>query len=1121
VTGPAGERTLPLRVPIAAGEALDSWLERLARRYDMPMRQLLPVFGLPMRTMLDLHQLHVLPAEVLRRIEHQTGLAVGRLDQAVLPRLPDSWLPVTGSRFCPVCLAEHGQWLLAWRLHWTFACTHHHTILATCCPGCGQPLRHHLTAANAVLPPGICTTRLGGRVCRTDLTTASCWRLEDGDPRLHAQQWINQRLAACTDAVTKPLSGAVTDLADLAAVAGWIRFRACAADFTGYGGPTATAFDTYLARRHRHQGKPAAERLTDPLLLAAAAVRAVDLLTADTPLDILARLQPLLRPDGSDRNARGHRQSTPTGAFWMRTLSPARQATFLATLDPLLTPLDRLRYRTCTSIPRTPIRSRTAPARSRWLPQLLWADWTVRLTPPTGRSADSLREAAICWLLTPGRSRRDTRNLTAGLRQRWHSQAHPILANLPHHDQTAIIQVICRIADHLDEHGAPIDYQRRRDLIHADQQGGLLGWAQWQQLSFDAMAHPGQRRRHLDARRYLHQLLTGADLDEPHGDLTLHGPADRSSYLAFVDQLTTTLRDALHQHAAAHLQRLGLDEPLTWSPPADLAAGLDLPGRDPADLDPATVHRLVVLERLPLGVAAEQLDVSIDHIRHTLHTTVDRPARDWGVNAAPRSFHERHRAAALLTPDFFQHEYVDGGKRLHQLHAETGFHRNLLAEHAKHAGVQLADAQEPHHIDPDWLAEQYLTQRRSFPAIAADLGVSEMTVIRAARAASIAARPSGITSHPDMLTDLGEDYPLDLRRAVNGQLGGWQRLRRFRQAMQHPSLTTAARHTGAHVSALINQIRRLEHDIGATLINRGTVTTPMTPTTRGAQLLQLLDRPDIHALAEHHGQPPQGWKPDDPRRTRPRTGPPDRPPAPDPRTPRPAAPPTGTRSRPERRPQPSPAALPDDLRHAVTARGGWNRLHRFSTAMTYPTLTEASDALGITIATLIEQLHRLERDLGTQLFHRATPASDPQRPTTRGAALLVTLAQPDLQRLDRPPHQTTRANPPAVPADLPEHLLRAVQGQTSGWTRLERFAVTMAHPTINTAANTIGINRTTLTEQLRRLETDLGQPLYHRATADGEPQHPTKLGAALLQTLAQPDIQALHAKRTRLPRITA
>jgi hypothetical protein len=35
----------------------------------------------------------------------------------------------------------------------------------------------------------------------------------------------------------------------------------------------------------------------------------------------------------------------------------------------------------------------------RHLPQLLWVDWAVRLTPPTGQFFDNLREAAACWLL--------------------------------------------------------------------------------------------------------------------------------------------------------------------------------------------------------------------------------------------------------------------------------------------------------------------------------------------------------------------------------------------------------------------------------------------------------------------------------------------------------------------------------------------------------------------------------------------------------------------------------------------------------------------------------------------------------------------------------------------------
>jgi hypothetical protein len=60
--------------------------------------------------------------------------------------------------------------------------------------------------------------------------------------------------------------------------------------------------------------------------------------------------------------------------------------------------------------------------------------------------------------------------------------------------------------------------------------------------------------------------------------------------------------------------------------------------------------------------------------------------------------------------------------------------------------------------------------------------------------------------------------------------------------------------------------------------------------------------------------------------------------------------------------------------------------------MTYPTLTDAAVAFGIGQATLVEQMRRLERDIGARLFHRATPASETQRPTPRGRDLLHALA---------------------------------------------------------------------------------------------------------------------------------
>ena len=84
-----------------------------------------------------------IPAQVLRRLEHQAGLPAGRLDDAVLDRyLPLGPVRRRGSRYCPSCLAERdGRWLLAWRLGWTFACTTHGVLLCDTCPACGQAPR--------------------------------------------------------------------------------------------------------------------------------------------------------------------------------------------------------------------------------------------------------------------------------------------------------------------------------------------------------------------------------------------------------------------------------------------------------------------------------------------------------------------------------------------------------------------------------------------------------------------------------------------------------------------------------------------------------------------------------------------------------------------------------------------------------------------------------------------------------------------------------------------------------------------------------------------------------------------------------------------------------------------
>jgi hypothetical protein len=106
---------------------------------------------------------------------------------------------------------------------------------------------------------------------------------------------------------------------------------------------------------------------------------------------------------------------------------------------------------------------------------------------------------------------------------------------------------------------------------------------------------------------------------------------------------------------------LGVDEPLLWSPPGSVADGILLPGRDPVDIDLAAARHLLIDQDTPPSLVAKQLGVSIDHIRYALHTLIERPVRRWGRNAAPLAMATQQRARALLTPEFFQREYVTGG----------------------------------------------------------------------------------------------------------------------------------------------------------------------------------------------------------------------------------------------------------------------------------------------------------------------------------------------------------------------------------------------------------------------------------------------------------------------------
>jgi DNA-binding transcriptional ArsR family regulator len=681
-------RTLPLRVPIVAGEALDSWLEALARRHQVTVGTLTAALGWPVPASSG-GLVAGIPSPVLRRIEDRAGLPAGRLDVAVLDRyLPLGPVRRRGSWYCPSCLAERdGRWLLIWRLGWAFACLAHGVLLCDTCPACGRAPRGRAGRAG-LNPPGTCANTIKRHeYCGADLCQVTQRRLAPGHPVLAAQHWTGTLLTADDAGPAGNGAPPQTMLSDLDIVGSWVLRQAPASQFAGFGPDVLAAWREWdqqppAARRQPSRFPPASAALTGAL-----AAIAMTVLTGSDD-QAIAQIRALMPPQT------GPRQARPAGLpaqRWRQLSHPARSR-FLRALDPILGPAERIRYRTGTpqaAIPADP--AAVLAARARAIPQLLWAEWAIRLMPARGFAPGPFRSAIAACLLLPGHpGRAISTAITAPHAYRSALAIGVVLRALAGGGHDTVLTAITCLAGYLDTYGSPIDYQRRRDLIPTE----TITAGQWRGLCYGAAAHPGEARRHHHARRYLFQLLTGADLHDRRHALAFTSGHDYSHYHAFAGTIPTGLRDALHAHAAALLHDLGIGEPITWAPPSSCCAGLTLPGPEPDDIDLDAVARLIITGGLPVADAAARLGTSTGHIRLALEH-IPRPARRWGRSAAPPTWQRRQHARAVLTREFFEREYIAAGKNLRQLEADTGIPRRFLTQVAREHGITMTGVSGP------------------------------------------------------------------------------------------------------------------------------------------------------------------------------------------------------------------------------------------------------------------------------------------------------------------------------------------------------------------------------------------------------------------------------------------
>lgn len=820
----SGMHTLPIRLAPLPGESFISWMEASAHRNGVDLREQLVAVGLHRhrQPVVD-HTIFLLDREA-ESVAAATGVGVRRLHATTLRTYAGHavelneahravnrlrlWGAGRAGRFCPRCLAERGgRWHLRWRLPWAFACTRHRLLLPHACTSCGKQVRAGKISITASAPGHQCSSKedgRAGRFCGADLTLTPAVTLDSRSPVLATQAWIDtilDRIEAGQTVAPPTPRGVFTDLQQFGS---WILRRAQPGDFRDLGGD--------IEQTCQESNEDGLFLPVNSAVTAAALTRAAQLVRFPTSKDAALVAHMLL-----DRDTARLRKVVPTG---VRTLlqdcSAETQRPIWRNMDGRMDTVDRLRYRSCTPTPRPPEPATAATQnaqRAQCVPQLLWPGWSARLMPISGvRSAAKLRGALAVALLLPGFSQQRIPPLKALLGLGKGTRVDTMLARFAGEQGLGVLPALCAIADYLDEHGAPIDYERRRALIGDD----LLPAQAWDDICRSVAYRPGN----LDAterrmRRYLYHRLTGNDPSHTSAPTLTAKQSTAHDIAAVPFKLTRPLADALDEYAAQYLNDKGINEPLVWEPPSDCAAGLELPGRDLADIDMAVAHKMFRVHTTPVNVASA-LGVSLEHLRfafcqeplEALPEPPDRPTR-------PLQKPRRARPTAQrLTEDFLRDQHVQQRKPIRRIAVETGYSVVAVTASLRAHGLTQFRVDRTPNIDRRWLRTQYLTRGRSLEDIAQELGIRTHHVGRRAQEYGIPLRPPQARDTSDQ-----HSYPAILSPAARSY-GGWQRLLRFHEAMKHHTIAEGAAALGIARQNLYPQISRIERELGQQLCTR-------------------------------------------------------------------------------------------------------------------------------------------------------------------------------------------------------------------------------------------------------------------------------------------------------------
>ena len=561
----ASVRSLPIRVAPVSGEAIDSWLEFMANRLSVSWGEMLDALCLPLsgkgyppwtvdpshKQLCEISQATGVPAVQLEEmaLHRYNGRALvlecGRLTQAA----SSPWTRRSGSRFCPECLRQSGgRWQLAWRLGWTFACVTHRCLLADTCPACGVVPRIRPLPSFVVPQPGHCGNAPTGERpvrrrradrCAADLTGVCVAELAVGHPVLIAQQMIDSVIStgfARFGLYRNCPQPAVRTLSDIRVLAQRVLTFSGRDDLREHLPPDiplpVEESEVQVAGRYVRRKSVGADRPTTAAATAAGVVAALDILRGTSIDDAGSRLQWVI-----ECCRRANAGVSPTAVLgWGAGTTEVLDGVRLASLSSQMLLSDQLRFRTVTALPR-----RTSSARSaelnRHTPSMLWPRWAQPLIVPGSRRLHHrlALAAAIQIIGTDQTPSEACARLGGYLRP---AEMHRVL-KLFRSERTwqESGSALVRMANFLTDHGAPIDYARRRRLDYKD----LLPDDEWRRIYRRSDAPAIGKRTAVAARMFLYELISGQPAARPSSRVAF-------KLFSFPRYLTPNLLTELNDH---------------------------------------------------------------------------------------------------------------------------------------------------------------------------------------------------------------------------------------------------------------------------------------------------------------------------------------------------------------------------------------------------------------------------------------------------------------------------------------------------------------------------------------------------------------------------------------------